>query len=188
MARFFHDPHTLNYIVERAIEICRYDDTTYRAPASYDDLLSYYNQSDHAVINRFDIRDALEQLKVCSVEIEARRDVDYDEHYQTLLRTYDKQSHLELRFLEFLYAHNLRLPDAAQKAVADAYIRPDFYYNNRIWVFCDGTPHDDPHVQERDEQVRSFLRDRGDQVLILHYRDSMEAFIAKRPDIFHKIR
>ena len=27
--------------------ICRFDDPDYRAPASYNDLLSYYNQRDH---------------------------------------------------------------------------------------------------------------------------------------------
>jgi len=82
----------------------------------------------------------------------------------------------------------LRLPDAAQKAVADAYIRPDFYYADRIWIFCDGTPHDDPRVYERDSQVREYLRDQGDQVVVWNYRLSIEEFIAARPDIFYKVR
>jgi superfamily II DNA/RNA helicase len=188
MARFFHDPTTFNSIITQAIAVCRYDDVTYKAPASYDDLLSYYNQTDHGVINRFEIRDTLNQLKDCTIEVVTRNNVDYDDHYQVLLRTYDPSSNLERRFLDYLYTHNLRLPDEAQKVVADAYIRPDFYYANRIWIFCDGTPHDDPRIQERDDQVRSYLRDRGDQVLVWHYRQPIEEFIGSRPDIFHKIR
>ena len=188
MARFMQQPHTFNTIVINAINICRYDDTSYKAPASYDDLLSYYNQTDHAVINRFDIRDTLTKLATCTVEVTGHSQISYTEQYQLLLRTYDQSSKLELRFLEYLYANSLRLPDAAQKAVADAYIRPDFYYADRIWIFCDGTPHDDPRVYERDSQVREYLRDQGDQVVVWNYRLSIEEFIAARPDIFYKVR
>ena len=29
------------------LTICRFDDAEYKAPASYDDLMNYYNQPDH---------------------------------------------------------------------------------------------------------------------------------------------
>lgn len=39
-------------VVARAQELCRFDDPEYKCPASYDDLLSYYNQRDHQIIDR----------------------------------------------------------------------------------------------------------------------------------------
>ena len=116
----------------------------YKGPASYDDLLSYYNQRDHKRIDRFLIRDALEKLRLCTIELQANPSYrSYDDHYQSIRAAIDPSSSTELKFLEHLYQNGLRLPDAAQKRVDGLYVQPDFYYEPRIWVFCDGTPHDD---------------------------------------------
>ena len=95
---------------------------------------------------------------------------------------------MEKQLLDYLYAHNLRLPDAAQVSVPGLYVRPDFVYDKRIWLFCDGLPHDNPRVAELDDEARSLLRDRGDQVLVWHYRTPIEEFVATRPDVFRTIR
>jgi len=112
----------------------------------------------------------------------------YDEQYQSLLNSYDKTSATEKKFLEYLYANNLRLPDEAQKRVKDLYSQPDFYYHPDIYIFCDGTPHDNPEVKLRDQQVRDELRRQGSQVLTYYYRDDLAEWIGKRPDIFIKVR
>jgi hypothetical protein len=45
--------------------------TRLQGPASYDDLLSYYNQRDHKIIDRHLIQDALQKkLRICSIEIQ----------------------------------------------------------------------------------------------------------------------
>jgi hypothetical protein len=180
---------TFHRVIEAAKRICRFDDSEYRAPASYDDLLSYYNQRDHKVIDRFLIRDALDKLALCSIEIQTNVGFrSYDEQYQTILRTLDPNSSTERAFIDYLYANGLRLPDAAQKRVEGIYCQPDFYYDPRFWVFCDGTPHDEPSVKERDQSQRQLIIARGDEVWAWYYREDLASKIATRPDVFRKVR
>lgn len=189
LSRFADDPAALHAVVNRAKEICRFNDPTYLAPASYDDLLSYYNQRDHRVINRFLIQDALEKLLACKIELQTNPAFrSYEEHYQSLLEAVDPTSSTERPFLDFLYAHGLRLPDSAQKKTPGIYSQPDFYYEPRIWVFCDGSVHDRPEVKIEDQKKRSELMARGDEVWVYYYKDDLATIVAKRPDIFRKVR
>jgi hypothetical protein len=189
LSQFVEDVQTLHRVVEEAKRICRFDDHEYLAPASYDDLLSYYNQRDHKIIDRFLIRDALDKLALCAVEIQTNPAFrDYDEQYQAMLRALDPNSSTERAFIKYLHDNGLRLPDAAQKRVDGIYCQPDFYYEPRFWVFCDGSPHDDPAVQEDDEKQRQLIIARGDEVWTWHYREALAARIAQRPDIFRKVR
>jgi hypothetical protein len=189
LSQFVEDIKVFPKVIQKAIELCRYDSVEYRAPASYDDLLSYYNQRDHKEINRFEIKSALEKLLVCTLtSVRNSNYQTYEEHYQALLRTFDQRSSTEKKFLEYLYENNLRLPDIAQKQVDGIYAQPDFYYSERIWVFCDGTPHDDPSTKARDEVLRQEIRARGDEVLVYYYRDNLADVIKSRPDIFTKVR
>jgi hypothetical protein len=189
LSQFVQDVNVFHRVVERAIELCRYDSTEYKAPASYDDLLSYYNQRDHKLINRFIIKDALQKLSVCSItSMDNANYQSYDEHYQALLRNFDQRSSTERKFLEYLYENNLRLPDLAQERVEGIYVQPDFYYHDKFWVFCDGTPHDDPSTKARDEVQRQEMRALGHDVFVYYYRDNLAERISTRPDIFRKVR
>ena len=69
--------------------------------------------------------------------------------YQQLLQGVDPSSSTELNFLNFLYNKGLRLPDATQKIVEGIYCQPDFFYIPDVWVFCDGTPHDNLRAHAR---------------------------------------
>jgi hypothetical protein len=183
------DVQSFTKVVEKAIEICRYEDKTYLAPASYNDLLSYYNQPHHHRIDRFLIQDALEKLRTCTIEIQSNKNFqDYEAHYQTLLRTMDSNSSTEKQFLEYLHKHGLRLPDEAQKRVEGIYCQPDFYYVPHIWIFCDGTPHDDPEIRKKDQALRQQIIARGDEVWSWHYRENLAEKVAKRPDLFRRVR
>ena len=189
LSQFVENIHAFRKVVEQAIAICRYDDPEYKGPASYDDLLSYYNQRDHRIIDRHLIKDALEKLRLCTIEIQANQSFgSYDDHYQTLLRGIDPNSSTERRFIDYLYENGLRLPDAAQKRVDGLYVQPDFYYEPRFWVFCDGTPHDDPAIREDDTEKRQAIMARGDEVWVYHYRDNLAEIVAARPDVFRKVR
>jgi superfamily II DNA/RNA helicase len=189
LSQFVEDVQTFRKVVEAAKAICRFDDPQYLAPASYDDLLSYYNQRDHKVIDRFAIRDALDKLALCEIEIQTNVGYrDYDEQYQSMMRNLDPTSSTERQFIKHLYDNGLRLPDAAQKRVDGIYCQPDFYYEPRVWVFCDGTPHDEPEVKSRDESQRQAIRAKGDDLWEWHYREDLAAKIAQRPDIFRKVR
>lgn len=189
LSQFVEDVKSFHRVVDQAIKLCRFDDAEYKGPASYDDLLSYYNQRDHKRIDRALIKDALEKLRVSSVTIETNSAYSsYDEQYQALLRTLDPTSSTERKFIEHLYKAGLRLPDAAQKRVPGIYVQPDFYYEPRFWVFCDGTPHDEAAVQEDDSAKRQAIIAQGDEVWVYHYKDDLATALATRPDIFRKVR
>ena len=189
LSQFVDEVEVFRQVIEAAEKICRFEDADYKAPASYDDLLSYYNQRDHQRLDRFLIQDALRKLRVSAVEIQATDAfVDYEEHYQQMLRKLDPNSSTERRFIDYLYEKGLRLPDSAQESVPGLYCRPDFYYEPRFWVFCDGAPHDESHVRDRDAEQRQLIIARGDEVWSWHYLEDLDDKIAQRPDIFRKVR
>jgi hypothetical protein len=189
LSQFVEDVKVFHRVIDRATKLCRFDDASYKSPASYDDLLSYFNQRDHKKIDRALIKDALEKLRVSSVTIETNsKFASYDDHYQALLRTLDPTSSTERTFVEYLYKNGLRLPDAAQKRVDGIFVQPDFYYEPRFWVFCDGSPHDEPMVQEDDDLKRQAIIARGDEVWAYHYRENLAQRVAARPDIFRKVK
>lgn len=189
LSQFVEDVQVFHKVVEQAIALCRFDNPEYKGPASYDDLLSYYNQRDHKIINRHLIKDALQKLLICSIEIQANSNFkSYDDQYQTLLRGIDPTSSTERKFIDHLFKNGLRLPDAAQKRVDGLFVQPDFYYEPRIWVFCDGTPHDEAAVKADDELKRQAIIAQGDEVWVYHYRENLVEKIESRPDIFRKVR
>ena len=189
LSQFVEDVETFRKVIETAEQVCRFDDEKYKAPASYDDLMSYYNQRDHQRLDRFLIRNALSKLGLADIEIQASAAFkDYEEQYQHMLRHIDSNSSTERAFIEHLYQNGLRLPDAVQKRVPGIYCQPDFYYEPRIWVFCDGSPHDELQVRKRDEEQRQLIIARGDEVWSWQYREDLGAKIAQRPDIFRKVR
>ncbi|RTY33709.1 DEAD/DEAH box helicase [Chlorobium phaeovibrioides] len=189
LSQFVENIHAFHKVIEQAIALCRFDDPDYKGPASYDDLLSYYNQRDHKIINRHLIKEPLEMLMRCTIEIQTNQSFkNYDEQYQTLLSGIDPNSSTERKFIDFLYNKGLRLPDAAQKRVDGIYAQPDFFYEPRIWVFCDGTPHDKADIQEKDEAIRQAIIAKGDEVWVYYYRDNLAEKVADRPDIFRKVK
>lgn len=189
LSQFIEDKRRFTEVINEAIALCRFDDPEYQEDASYDDLLSYYNQRYHDRISRYSIQDALEKLRVCEVEImSGDSSEDYESHYQTLLTRLDPTSSTELTFLTYLYQNGLKLPSFAQKTIEGIYCQPDFFYEPDIWVFCDGTPHDKPEIREKDRMQRKAIRNRGDQVIVYYYRDDLAELVSKRPDIFKKVK
>ncbi|MBN1981029.1 MAG: DEAD/DEAH box helicase [Chitinivibrionales bacterium] len=189
LSQFMNDVGVFRRVIEEAKRICRFDEPQYIEPASYDDLLSYYNQTDHQKINRFTIKDALDKLLACSLELHGGgQQVDYEEHYQSLKRQCDPNSSTEHTFLDYLHANGLRLPDAAQKKVEYVFAQADFFYEPNIWVFCDGTPHDKPAVQENDRKIRDAIGGHGDQVIVYYYKNDLLEFTTRRSDIFKKVK
>ena len=189
LSQFTQDPKIFHEVINEAIKICRFDDEEYEEPASYNDLLSYYNQRFHQDIDRFLIEDALNKLKVATVEIVNNSNYDdYDLHYESIRKASDPNSSTEAKFIKYLYDNSLKLPDAAQKMVEGIYVQPDYFYEPNIHVFCDGTPHDNPEIMDNDDAVRQQLISRGDQVIVYYYKDNLPELINSRPDIFKKVR
>ncbi len=194
MKQIVKEQHQFSDIIRRAYQICHFEDgddmNPEAGPASYEDLLSYYNQRDHEIIDRFLIKDALEKLLDCEVRIAAREHADYDSQYNYLLTHMDHNSSTEETFLKYLKKNGLRLPDQAQPKLSKdlaLYIMPDFQYEPHTYVFCDGSPHDDEDVQRRDHQQRRALRDRGYRVISWHYNTPLQQVIDQHQDVFTKV-
>lgn len=158
--------------------------------ATYDDLLSYYNQRFHEILDRHSVKGALERLMNCTVE-NTMEGKSPEEQYRYLMEHYDLNSSTEKPFIEFLYQKGFRLPDKAQVNVPGCYVNADFVYktpNGYSLVFCDGSVHDDPDVKESDRKKRQCCRDTGYDVVEWHYLESLEDLVERRKDIFRKIR
>jgi len=188
LSRFVQNPEEFLRVIDEAIRVCRFDKDP-EIPATYNDLLSYYNQRFHKQVDRFLIQDALEKLKSCTVEIQTNKSYEnYDAQFESLMIAMDPNSSTERQFLRYLYENGLRLPDSAQKRVEGVYVQPDFFYEPDIHVFCDGTPHDKASVKEEDVVKRQHLRSMGYKVIEYYYQNSLADLIKSRPDIFKKVR
>lgn len=193
LSQIMDNPSLYRAIITEAYKICFFkNDVELEGevlPATYDDLLSYYNQFNHQQIDRNLIRGALNNLRESVVEVLANKSFSsYDEQYQFLQTTRDHNSSTEDKFLKYLYQNGLKLPDESQPKISDMYVRPDFLYKPNVCIFCDGTPHDKGNVQEDDSEKRHALKSAGYQVLVWHYLDSLDEFVGKRPDIFKKVK
>lgn len=195
LSQIVEEPEVYKAVMEEAWRICFLDKEGNEiteeelVPATYNDLLSYYNQYHHSSIDRNLIHTALSNLREATIEVQTNKAFsDYEAHYQSMVNGKDSNSSTETQFLKFLYEKGIRLPDGAQPTVKDMFVKPDFFYHPNIYVFCDGTPHDDPEVKKDDEAKRKTLRAAGYQVLCWHYREPLDVFIAKRPDIFKAVK
>lgn len=110
---------------------------------------------------------------------------DYESQYRWLRALTDSRSELERNFLDHLYSTRRRLPDDAQRALADhPGTVPDFFYEKYTCVFCDGSVHDEPGQKERDEKVHRELEELGYRVIVIRYDRDMEEQVARYPDVF----
>ncbi len=193
LSRLVEEPGSYKAVVNRAYEICYgtlaelpQEEIDKLAPADYTNLLNYYNQPFHPVIDIRRIYKALRIMMEAKVEVRsAGQTLSYDELYERLEAERDHNSSTEYEFLKYLHDHRLRLPDKAQPMFpGEYYVLPDFQYGDRIVVFCDGTPHDLPEVQEDDRNKREVLRNAGYIVLAWHYATPLEQFISENADIF----
>ena len=171
LERLHFDPDTLEDLDPDCVQAC------------YECLLSYRNQRDHKVLNRHLVKEILAHLMNSST-FERSAERNYDEHYQWLRSLTDSRSDLERKFIDQVYRTRRRLPDEAQKQLADYASMPDFFYESAICVFCDGSVHDEPTQMERDKKVRAELENRGYRVIVIRYDRDLEDQMESNADIF----
>ncbi|MFN8256032.1 MAG: DEAD/DEAH box helicase [Bacteroidales bacterium] len=194
LSQLVENTELLKIVFKEAYQICYFDPETREdskpdlPKASYDDLLSYYNQRHHDKIDRYSIKIALEKLMNCEPD-NAQHHASWDKQYEYLLKHYDKQSVLEKKLFDYLYKNGLKLPDIAQFNIPEYYINADFVYKDeRALIFCDGSVHDNPEQKNEDSHKRQLLIDAGYDVIVWHYMEPIEKLVERRKDIFRKVR
>ncbi len=158
--------------------------------ASYDNLLSYYNQRYHDQLDRFAVKAALERLLDCSIDNQ-QGGKSVDEQFEYLKENYDKKSATEHPLIQFLYQNGYILPDRAQFNIPGFFISADFVYKTNAGyslIFCDGGVHDRPEVKADDLHKRKLLLDAGYDVVEWHYSESIKNLVERRKDVFRKVR
>lgn len=188
------NPAKLRGIFLKAYEICGYDYATKedlfptRPKASYDDLLSYYNQMDHTKIDRHSIIKALELLIVSNPDDTVGG--TYEEKYEELKKGLHHRSPGEKALLDYLFDNGYRLPDFTNHNMEQFYVQPDFVYEKeKALVFVDGGIHKKALNKADDEKKRKTIELAGFDVLV--WDDTSEpvaAFVTRRQDIFRKVR
>ncbi len=186
LRRFVEEPDAMALVAREALQICHFDlKGNDRKPecqeACYECLLSYSNQREALLLNRWLVRDILTDL--LNAEIRPRiRQLSWEEHLAYLQsRT---QSEFERAFLEFLAEHRYRLPDDAQKPFQEPRCIADFFYEPNVVVFCDGPPHDFRHQRQVDAATRNALLARGFRVIVIRWDEDLESQVARYPEVF----
>ncbi|MDZ4168950.1 MAG: DEAD/DEAH box helicase [Coriobacteriia bacterium] len=193
LRRLVEDPTALPRVAARALELCHFDpsgtDMGYArgakepcTAACYDCLMSYYNQPDHELLDRFQISGLLLQLAKSSVEVSPNA-LPREEHFERLMRLTD--SDLERKWLTTLRDASLRLPTDAQPLVEAAGARPDFLYRDHsVAIFIDGPVHDDEATAADDSVKREALDDLGYTMIVFRYDDDWPALLKRFPEVF----
>ncbi|MEO8612715.1 MAG: DEAD/DEAH box helicase [Chloroflexota bacterium] len=190
------DLSTFALVAREALRICHFDPDTgedlRHAPraredceaACYDCLLSYGNQREHPILDRQVIREVLGMLAGAEVQI-SPGSATRDAHLETLLSLCE--SDLEREWVLSLHEHGLRLPDSSQVYMEDCQTRPDFIYNTGgvyAAIYVDGSHHDYPQRQGRDQQQTDCMEDYGYRVIRFGYRDNWGDILQKNKHIF----
>jgi very-short-patch-repair endonuclease len=159
-----------------------------RPKASYEDLLSYYNQIDHGKINRHSIVKALELLMAANPDDTIGG--SFEQKYEELKARLHQRSPGEKTLLDYLYDNGYRLPDYTNHNMEDYYVQPDFVYEReKALIFVDGGIHRNQIVMESDRQKRNTLIAAGFDVMVWDViSEEVSSFVARRQDVFRKVR
>ncbi len=184
----------LRKIFMEAYKLCGYDFETKenifpnRPKASYEDLLSYYNQMDHSKIDRHSIIKALELLIVSNPDDTVGG--TYEEKYDELKKGLHHRSPGEKALLDYLFVNGYRLPDYTNYNMEQFYVQPDFIYEKeKALIFVDGGIHKNSIVKADDDKKRKIIELAGFDVLVWdETTEKVASFVTRRQDIFRKVR
>jgi len=189
LRRLHSEPDALGRVAAAALEIMHFgpDGTDLgRAEgarercerACYDCLLSYGNQTDHAVINRHAIRDLLLRL-VNATTVPTNATEPRDDRAANIKA--QSESDLHRAFIDLLIQHDFALPTDDVPPVGATGVRPDFAFvadGSALAVFIEeSTPPDA-------DEVDDLFNDAGWSVLRLHPGEDWLARVREHSYIF----
>jgi ATP-dependent helicase YprA (DUF1998 family) len=158
------EPGRLATVVERARELLHEGDPEGGCQrACYACLLSFYNQRVHHLLDRTPVLPWLQELRGLTIE-----PLVSESRFEALAAQCD--SELERKVLAAIRDRGLPLPDEAQRAIYDGDVPlaiADFFYEPKIVVFVDGSPHHRDYVQQADQRKRMRLKGLGYRVVVV---------------------
>jgi ATP-dependent helicase YprA (DUF1998 family) len=194
LRQLLDEPEALADVARVALDVCHFDPGTGadkgQAPtarerceaACYDCLMSYRNQLDHAVLDRFAIADVLRELTAATV-VASSTAKSRPELLHDLLALCD--SEFERKWLRTIDVGHYRLPTSAQTLVESCGVRPDFIYaDHQAVVFIDGPYHDYEENKSADASKTACLEDLGYQVIRFGSEETWAALLSRHPDVF----
>jgi very-short-patch-repair endonuclease len=144
--------------------------------------MSYYNQREHALLDRQLVRELLLYL-VRARTVSSPTPAPRATHLEDLL--HQAGSELERRWLHWLDTSGYRLPDRAQVFVEACQTRPDFFFEDyQAAIYIDGPPHNYADRQARDLQQTEAMEDYGYTVIRFSHTDDWGQVVARYPHIF----
>lgn len=195
LRQLVEDPTALARVAATALEVCHFHPPTgedlHHAPnakerceaACYDCLMSYTNQRDHVLLDRFTIRETL--LALCGATVSASNaPKTREEQLAELTALCD--SELERHWLRFVDEGGFRPPTHAQRLIVECHARPDFFYADHLTaVFIDGPHHQYEEEKRLDAAKTACLEDAG--YAVVRFSSDSGGWlltIQKHPDVF----
>jgi superfamily II DNA/RNA helicase len=132
----------------------------------YKCLLSYYNQTEHRIMDRQHptVLNLLCRL-ARSGGSKGKGNQSSEEVMETLQNV--SLSSLEQKWLHYLQSFGYHLPDQAQPLLSEFHIQPDFEYSKtKSLIFIDGPHHRNLETKKVDEIKRTLLTNKGYKVIV----------------------
>jgi len=172
LSQIMEDPAAFQALAREAMDICHFiHEKQTCTKACYECLLSYRNQFDHPLLDRYAIREYLDQLAHSTVHRHIQG-MSREKQYQQLRAQTDPNSTFEREFLDELYNTGMKLPDSAQEFIPEANVKPDFLYRDaRVAIFCDGSVHDHSEQQQQDRIARENLKYSANYYVVVFRHD-----------------
>lgn len=188
LQRLVQEPDALAQAARSALDVCHFDAKgDDRKPdcraACYECLLSFGNQREALFLNRYKIREFLLALAASRTEPQ-NTSRSREDHLARLRSLTDSRSALARRFLDVLAEGGYRLPDEAQKSIAEPACTFDFFFTPNVCVFCDGAAQDERAHVVRDRGLRDELLRRGYRVVVIRGDQDLREQVRQYPEIF----
>lgn len=162
------DEVRLKQVIHEAKDIIHGDSGTGCEKACYECLMTFYNQSEHALLNRSLIQPWLNEMSEITLS-ESQSDGSTEEEFEELVK--QCESNFEKEVLAEIRNRGYPLPSEAQTTIYDGgepVAEADFYYElepQPLLVFVDGDPHELDHIIRDDREKRRRLRKLGYRIV-----------------------
>lgn len=147
-------------------------------------LLSYANQPDHALLDRFAVRDLLLALSQGTTTTEQRRSLAVTPVASGVGQRSSAPRGYTDEVVDYLRASGRRTPDAVRARLADVDLIADLYYELAtalVCVFCDDARPALEILAQRDD-----LADAGYRVIALDRELPLEDQLGRFDDVFRR--